>query len=326
MSGDPVTEVSMDRSVRGKMIVMAGPTASGKSQVALRVAQVLGGEIVNADSMQVYRGMDIGTGKPSAEDMMNIPHHLYSMIEPDDGFSVHMYRRMAVEVVDGIRSRGKVPIVVGGTGFYIRALINHGAEDTPARDPEYRRELERIAADGGLSNLYDMLAQYDPSYAVTIHRNNRAHTIRALEYIRCTGRLYSDHCAESESGTDYDALFFFLDCPRDVLRGRIDERIASMVSSGLEDEVRALMDRGLDLSCNPMNGIGYREMFSYLNGDIPFEEAVRIMRTRTYRYSARQRTWFRNKADSVSVDSTDIRSAADDIIAASEDFLSGGSQ
>ena len=301
--------------MRDRIAIISGPTSVGKSEIAIEVAKSIGGEIVSADSMQVYKGMDIGTGKMSTEEMQGVRHHLIDIIDPKDDFNVSKFREMAITAIDDILSRGKMPIIVGGTGFYIKSLLYTKDVPDPGKDHEYREELRRIADEGGLGGLYDELRRIDQRSAEKINRNDRFRIIRALEYNRSTGKRYSDYCDQVTSDEPrYDATFFVLDCERSLLYRRMDERIDRMLSDGLVDEVRSLLDSGVKPSCTSMNGIGYKEICRYISGEIPLEEAVRLIKSNTHHYAVRQCTWFRNQKGTILIDCSDREKAAKEIL------------
>ena len=297
------------------LIIISGPTSSGKSSIALDIAERLNGEIVSADSMQVYKGMDIGSGKLTKEEMKGIRHHLIDVIEPTEDYNVSKFVEMGRKAIDDILSRGKVPIVVGGTGFYIRSLLYTGDTGNPGKDQEYRDQLRELADREGLAGLYDELSAVDPEASRRIDRNNRARIIRALEYNHATGLKYSEYCDSVElPEPKYKARYFVLECERSILYKRMDERIDRMIADGLVDEVRDLISRGVSSKCTSMNGIGYKEIARYLSGEISLEEAVRLIKSNTHHYAVRQSTWFRNQTDSVTIDCSDREKAIEEIM------------
>ena len=301
--------------MKDRIIVISGPTSVGKSEIAIEVAKSIGGEIVSADSMQVYRGMDIGTGKLRPEEMQGIRHHLIDIIDPNEDFNVSKFREYAVAAIEDILSRGKIPIIVGGTGFYIRSLLYTKNVPDPGKDHEYREELRRIADEGGLGGLYDELCKVDPKTSNRVNRNDRFRIIRALEYNHATGKRYSDYCDETTSDEPrYDASFFVLDCDRKELYRRMDERVDRMIAEGLVDEVKSLLENGVTASCTSMNGIGYREICRHLAGEMTLEEAVRQIKSNTHHYAVRQCTWFRNQKGTTAIDCLDRDRATEEII------------
>ena len=277
------------------LIVIAGPTCVGKSQTAIALARQIGGEIVSADSMQVYRGMDIGTAKLPEYMRKGIPHHLIDVADPKEDYSVARFTEDAVKAVESIFSRGHVPIVVGGSGFYIDALLYKQPETEPGTDPDLKYELRIRAADGELEEMYHELERLDPAYAASIHPNNRVRIIRALEYTITTGKTYSEYAGKRSSAKPrYKHRFFVLDDDRKSLYRRIDERVDSMIESGMKDEVKRLIKKGVSRDSVSMQGVGYRQMFDHIIEDMPLDEAVASIKTETRHIAKRQITWLRH--------------------------------
>lgn len=276
-------------------IVIAGPTCTGKSQTALFVAKALGGEIVSADSMQVYRGMDIGTAKLPLSERMGIPHHMIDMADPHDGMNVNAFTEKALECIGDIRDRGKVPIIVGGTGFYIESILFETPEGDAGIDPDYRRRLKQRAENGELGHLYSELCAKDPEYAATVHQNNVMRVVRALEYIHVTGRPYSEYALQGLSDRRFPFRCFVLDDDRRALYARIEARVDEMIADGLEGEVRRLLDGGVDSGSVAMQGIGYRQMCDHIEDGVPLDLTVRDIKNATRRFAKRQLTWFRHR-------------------------------
>jgi tRNA dimethylallyltransferase len=286
-----------DTNARTKIVVILGPTSSGKSELAVRLAEECGGEIVNADSMQVYRGMDIGTAKPSPEQRQRVPHHLLDLVDPDADFSASDFRREADRAISGIREKGKQVFVVGGTGLYIKALLK-GLVDSPSGDESIRRELRETAMQVGGAELLRRLAEVDQVTAARLHPNDQVRIIRALEVFRQTGRPISSFRSDHEfSGDYYDALKIGITVERSELYRRIEERVERMMADGFLEEVRQLLGRGFDPGMKPFRAIGYKELCGYLAGDYPFEEALRLIKRDTRRYAKRQLTWFRRDTE-----------------------------
>lgn len=301
--------------MKDRILIIAGPTSVGKSEIAIDVAKVLDGEIVSADSMQVYRGMDIGTGKLSEDEMGGVRHHMIDVIDPAEDFNVSRFREMAVGAIDDIISRGKLPIIVGGTGFYIKALLHTDDTGDPGKDPDYKNSLRERAEREGLDSLREELMEADSEYLGRITANDRMRIIRALEYHHATGRRYSDHCDSSVNEEPlYDASFFVLECDRSVLYRKMDERVDRMVENGLVEEVRRLLNKGVGRSCTSMNGIGYKEVAKYLSGEMTLDEAVRLIKSNTHHYAVRQSTWFRNQDGAEVIDCSDREQAAKAIL------------
>lgn len=280
-----------------KIIIIVGPTASGKTELALRLAERFDGEIVNADSMQVYRGMDIGTAKPSMELRRRVPHHLIDIVDPDADFSASDFRREAARVIADIHGRGRRVFVVGGTGLYVRALLK-GLVDSPSGAESIRRELQETARRLGGAELLRRLAEVDPETAGRLHPNDQVRIIRALEVYRQTGRPISSFRGEHGfTGDYYDYLKIGIAVERSELYRRIEERVERMLAEGFLDEVRGLLARGYDAGLKPMRAIGYKEICSLLAGAYPLDEAVRLIKRDTRRYAKRQLTWFNRESE-----------------------------
>lgn len=280
-------------SKKPKIIIVLGPTASGKTDLAVRLAERFDGEIVNADSMQVYRGMDIGTAKPSPELRRRIPHHLIDIVDPDADFSASDFRREAARAIAGIHGRGKRAFVAGGTGLYIKALLK-GLVDSPSGAEEIRRELQEEALRLGGEELLRRLAKVDPETAGRLHPNDQVRIIRALEVYLQTGRPISRFRGEHDfAGDYYDALKIGIAVERTELYRRIEERVERMMTEGFPDEVRGLLSRGFEPGLKPFRAIGYKELCACLAGACPFDEAVRLIKRDTRRYAKRQITWFK---------------------------------
>lgn len=281
-----------------KLIVLTGPTAVGKSKLSIELAKRIGGEIISADSMQVYKHMDIGTDKISKEKMEGVPHHLIDILEPDELFNVFLFQKLVKEAIADIASRGKVPIIVGGTGFYIQAVLYDIDFTETDEDMTIRNELEERAANGEEQALFEELKAVDPKSAEIIHANNIKRVIRALEYYKKTGKPISEHNEEQHQRTSpYDFKYFVLTDDREVLYSRIDKRVDAMIKEGLEDEVRALLTMNIDRSATSMQGLGYREMIGYLDGEYDLDRAVYLIKRNTRHFAKRQLTWFRREKD-----------------------------
>ena len=280
------------------LIILTGPTAVGKTELSIALAKSIGGEIISADSMQVYKFMDIGTAKIRPDEMQGVPHHLIDILEPDEAFNVAMFKELAKATVEEIYSRGHVPIVVGGTGFYIQALlydIDFSEEDS---NVSIRKELEDIVEERGAEFLHELLRKVDPESAEQIHANNVKRVIRALEYYRMHGEKISVHnAAERRKKSPYDFLYFVLTNDRKVLYDRIEKRIDKMIEEGLISEVDNLLKKGYDSSLVSMQGLGYKELIPYLKIECSLEEAVYILKRDTRHFAKRQLTWFRRERD-----------------------------
>jgi tRNA dimethylallyltransferase len=278
------------------VVAIVGPTASGKSALALAIARERRGEIVSCDSLQVYRGLDVGSAKATADERATVPHHLLDVVAPDQDFSAADYARLARSALDGIAARGRLPIVAGGTGLYLRAL-RRGLFAGPARDAGLRRRLEAIAQRGGDARLHRLLARVDPEAAARIEVRDRVRVVRALEVYRASGRTLSAHHREdAPAADDRRWLVVGLAPPREVLRAAVEERTRAMLARGLVDEVRALVARhGADL--RPLRAIGYRQAVAVVRGAQTVDQAQRDIVKETMRYAKRQMTWFRHQED-----------------------------
>lgn len=280
-----------------RIVVIGGPTATGKTALSVRIARELGGEVVNADSTQVYRGMDIGTAKPTAEERGGIPHHLFDIRDPDRQLSAAEWASLADEAIAGIAARGRLPLLVGGTGFYLRALL-YGLFDAPEIDPDVRARLAREAATPeGFARVRARLESVDPAAAAKIHPNDAMRTLRALEVFDSSGERISDLRERDDAWRGeprYEALVVGLTLPRDELYRRIDERQAAQVRAGLLEEYRALLAAGFPPELRTLNGLCYRHMRWVHEGTLPLEEAVRLDQRDNRRYAKRQLTWFRS--------------------------------
>ena len=292
------------------LIILTGPTAAGKTDTSIALAKAVDGEIISADSMQVYRHMDIGSAKIRPEEMDGIPHYLIDVLEPEEEFNVVRFQELAKRAIREICSKGKIPILVGGTGFYIQAVlydINFTENDG---DMSYRASLEETARREGSEYLHGMLEKVDPEAAEQIHAHNVKKVIRALEFHHQTGQKISEHNArEREKTSVYNSAYFVLTQDRSVLYEKIDRRVDQMMEAGLLDEVRALKARGLDKNCVSMQGLGYKEILAYLDGAYSLDEAVRIIKRDTRHFAKRQLTWFRREKDVIWIDKTGSVSA-----------------
>ncbi len=279
---------------RPPLLVIVGPTGVGKTAVAVRLGSALPLEAVNADSRQVYRGMDIGTGKPTAEERAALPHHLVDVIDPDERYHVARFRAEALVALRGIRERGRLPVLVGGTGLYVRALLK-GLRPAPPADPALRQELERQAETQGIAALHERLAALDREAAGRLHPNDRVRIIRAIEVRLVAGTPDPEAEAAADwrhSVPAWHLLMVGLRQKEEVLRARLAERARGMLSRGMLEEVRRLREKGYDESLPAMGGIGYRQFSAVLAGRLTEEEALRLMIRDTVRYAKRQMTWF----------------------------------
>lgn len=294
------------------LVILTGPTAVGKTALSILLAKAIDGEIISADSMQVYRYMDIGSAKVTTEEMQGIPHHLMDCYEPDEEFHVVEFQRAAKEAMAGIWQRGHIPIIAGGTGFYIQALVKDIDFTETAGDESYRRELEALAAAKGSGYLHRMLAEADPKAAEEIHANNAKRIIRALEYYHFTGQPISLHNEEEKQKVSpYRYAYFVLNCDREELYQRIDRRVDEMMEQGLLSEVERLRSMGYHRQMVSMQGLGYKELLDYLAGDISLEEAVYRIKRDTRHFAKRQLTWFRREKDVIWISKEDFTGDAE---------------
>ncbi len=280
------------------IVVLTGPTAVGKTELSIQLAKAIGGEIISADSMQVYKYMDVGSAKITPEEMDGVRHYLVDELEPFDEFHVVKFKEYAQKYLNEIYAHGKIPIIAGGTGFYIQALLNDIDFTEQESDSAYRKELEALAEEHGNQYLHDRLKEVDPESAEAIHPNNRKRVIRALEFFQETGGKISEHNAKEQMRTSpYNFAYFVLNDERSHLYKRIDARVDKMIEDGLEAEVRRLKEMGCTKDMVAMQGIGYKEMLSYLDGCYSLEEAVYIIKRETRHFAKRQITWFKRERD-----------------------------
>ena len=285
------------------LIVLTGPTAVGKTKLSIALAKAVNGEIISADSMQVYRYMDVGSAKITPDEMDGVPHHLVDVLDPTEDFNIVLFQQLAKKSMEEIYSKGKIPILVGGTGFYIQAITRDIDFTQSAQDDSYRQELEALAAEKGSSFLHDMLASVDPKSAEDIHENNVKRVIRALEFYKQNGTRISEHNEEQkEHVSPYNLAYFVLNAPRPLLYERIDARVDEMLKNGLVEEVKTLQRMGCHRGMVSMQGLGYKEILAWLEGEYPYDEAVRILKRDTRHFAKRQLTWFRREGEVTWVD------------------------
>lgn len=289
------------------LIILTGPTAVGKTKASIGLAKAIGGEIISADSMQVYRHMDIGSAKITKEEMADVPHYLIDVLEPEEEFHVVRFQQMAKAAMTDIYSRGKIPIIVGGTGFYIQALLYDIDFTENEGDSVYREKLEVLAKEKGAAYLHGQLAMVDPKSAEEIHANNIKRVIRALEFYHQTEQKISEHNErERQKESPYQFCYFVLNDRRECLYERIDQRVDQMIRNGLVQEVQTLKERGCTKQMVSMQGLGYKEIFSYLEGDCSLEEAVYIIKRDTRHFAKRQLTWFKRERDVIWVQKDEL--------------------
>ena len=280
------------------LVILTGPTAVGKTALSIRLAKEIGGEIISADSMQVYKGMDIGSAKIRPEEMQGVPHYLIDELDPDEEFHVVRFQQMAKTYLQQIWQRGHIPIIVGGTGFYIQALLYDIDFTENKNDDVYRQEMEQLASEKGAEYLHQMLAEIDPKSAQDIHANNVKRVIRALEFYHETGQKISEHNEkERQKISPYNFAYFVLNDDRSRLYQRIDQRIDIMLEEGLVEEVKRLKVKGYTRDMVSMQGLGYKEILDYLAGEISLDEAVYRIKRDTRHFAKRQITWFKRERD-----------------------------
>lgn len=285
------------------LIILTGPTAVGKTKASIGLAKAVDGEIISADSMQVYRHMDIGSAKIKPEEMEGIPHHLIDVLEPDDEFHVVKFQQLAKKAMREIWERGHIPIVTGGTGFYIQALLYDIDFDENEKEDAYRKELEAYAREHGAEALHEKLALVDPASAEMIHPNNVKRVIRALEFYEQTGKRISEHNeTQRQRESPYAFAYFVLTDDRAHLYERIDRRVDQMIEEGLVKEVQALKDKGYTKQLVSMQGLGYKEILDYLDGNCTLEEAIYTIKRDTRHFAKRQLTWFKRERDVIWID------------------------
>ena len=285
------------------LIVLTGPTAVGKTSLSISLAKAVNGEIISADSMQVYKGMDIGSAKIRKEEMQGVTHYLVDILEPEEEFHIVKFQELAKAALEEIYAKGKIPILVGGTGFYIQAVTRDIDFTQAEQETSYREELEQFAKEKGAEYLHEKLREVDSKSAENIHANNVKRVIRALEFYHQNGTPISEHNEEQKQQTSpYNLAYFVLTAPREILYERIDRRVDQMMAEGLLEEVKSLRERGCHRGMVSMQGLGYKEILAYLEGEYPLEEAVRILKRDTRHFAKRQLTWFRREQDVIWVD------------------------
>ena len=278
------------------LIVLTGPTAVGKTSLSISLAKAVGGEIISADSMQVYKHMNIGTAKITEEEMCGVPHFLIDELEPDEEFNVTVFKNKVMKYIEEIRKRGHIPIIVGGTGFYIQSVIYDINFSEYGDDSEVRRKYEEMAETLGKTELHKKLSEADKDYADSVSENNVKKVVRALAFYEMTGEKLSAHNKkERERTSPFDFAYFVLTMERKKLYERIDHRVDLMFEMGLADEVKSLMARGYNKSMVSMQGIGYKEVIDYLNGETSLSECMDIIKRDTRHFAKRQLTWFKRE-------------------------------
>ncbi len=312
----------MELTSQRPLVILTGPTAVGKSALSIAVAKAIGGEIISADSMQVYRHMDIGSAKIRPEEMAGVPHHLIDVLEPTEAFNVVVFQELAKQALAEIYGRGNIPIVVGGTGFYIQALLYDIDFTENDEDTALRRSLEELARREGAEALYERLRAVDPVSCESIHAHNVKRVIRAIEFYEKTGKRISEHNKEQrENISPYRFAYFVLNDEREKIYQNIDRRVDQMMAQGLVEEVQALREMGCHKGMVSMQGLGYKEILSYLEGEITLEEAVYLIKRDTRHFAKRQLTWFRREKEVIWVQKNDIDQNGQMCLKFMQDFL-----
>ncbi|MBU8907380.1 tRNA (adenosine(37)-N6)-dimethylallyltransferase MiaA [Desertibacillus haloalkaliphilus] len=290
--------------MKEKLVVIVGPTAVGKTKTSIELAKALHGEVISGDSMQVYRGMDIGTAKIKREEMEGVPHHLIDICDPIESFSVASFQSRVKPLITSINERGHIPFIVGGTGLYIKAVTHDYQFAKAPSDPRYREELEAFVEVHGVEELHKQLKEVDPLSYETIHPNNYRRVIRALEVYHLTKRTIGDFQEKQPDESPYDLVMIGLTMDRKVLYERINLRVDLMIKQGLIEEAERLYAQGVR-DCQSVQAIGYKEIYEYIEGKVSKQEAIELLKRNSRRYAKRQLTWFRNKADVTWFDLTD---------------------
>ncbi len=284
------------------LIIIAGPTAVGKTDLSLRLSKLINGSVISCDSMQVYKGMDIGTAKVTSAETDGIPHYLIDVLDPFEEFNIVMFKDMATQAIKDIYAAGRIPVMVGGTGFYIQSVLYDISFDETDDDQEYRDTLTELIKSRGNEYVHGLLQDIDPEAAKNIHHNDHKRLIRALEYHKQTGRLISEHNRNCSSDTSpYDFCYFFIEDDRKKIYERIDERVDEMLRKGLVDEVKGLLDRGLTRQHVSMQGLGYKEIIDHLEGKISLDEAVYRIKRDSRHFAKRQITWSKREKDIIRI-------------------------
>ena len=300
--------------MKKKLIVLTGPTAVGKTDLSIKLCKKINGEVISADSMQVYKRMDIGSAKISEEEKDSVTHHLIDCLEPSEDFNVFLFQKMAKEALSKIYNANHIPVLVGGTGFYIQALLyDIDFKEEPEND--IRLKYEKLAEDRGESYIYDLLCQKDPEYAQSLHPNNIRKVIRALEYIEINNSKFSVHnSTQRQKESEYDFRYFVLNDNRQNIYDNIDKRVDLMIQKGLVDEVSALKSEGLNKNNISMQGLGYKEILDYLDNKCSLQEAVDTIKLQTRHFAKRQLTWFRRERDVIWINKPDFEYDKDRIL------------
>lgn len=288
----------MSEDKKKPLVILTGPTAVGKTELSIRLAKAINGEIISADSIQVYKHFDIGSAKVTKEEMDGVKHYLIDVLEPDEEFNIYVFKKLAMEAMDEIYAKGKIPIIAGGTGFYIQALLYDIEFSEEEGDKTYRHMLEKKAELEGVTVIHDMLKEVDPEAAKEIHENNLKRVIRALEYYNETGMRISEHNKEQrQKESPYNFRYYVLNMDREKLYNRVNLRVDIMAENGLVDEVTKLKEMGYGKELNSMQGIGYKEIRDYVDGVYDYETAIETLKKNTRNFAKRQITWFKREKE-----------------------------
>ena len=290
----------MSKIEKKPLVILTGPTAVGKTETSIKLAKAINGEIISADSIQVYKHFDIGSAKIRKEEMDGVKHYLIDVLEPDEEFNIFVFKKLAMEAMEEIYSKGKIPIIAGGTGFYIQALLYDVEFSEEEGDKTYRHMLENKAKEEGVTAIHNMLKEVDPEAAKEIHENNLKRVIRALEYYNETGMRISDHNKEQrQKESPYNFRYYVLNMDREKLYERVNLRVDIMVENGLIDEVKKLKEMGYGKELNSMQGIGYKEIRDYVDGVYDYDTAIETLKKNTRNFAKRQITWFKREKEVV---------------------------
>lgn len=295
---------------KNKVICIVGPTASGKTGLGIELAKKINGEVISADSMQIYRNLNVGTAKVTEEEAQGIKHHIIDVCDVNEKFSVADFKAMCYDKIEEIISQGKTPIIVGGTGLYVSSVVDNMNFEEIEIDLEYRKKLENLAKEKGSDYLYNMLLEIDPQSTKDIHKNNVKRVIRALEIAKNSSKLKSKHMEEetirkNTEDSKYDFSVFCIEWPRELLYDRINQRVDIMARDGLVDEAKYVYELKLDSECTCMQAIGYKEFFPYFEGEKTLDECIEKLKQETRKYAKRQMTWFNNKLSCIYLNGQD---------------------
>lgn len=305
----------MSENVKKPLVILTGPTAVGKTEISIKLAKAINGEIISADSIQVYKHFDIGSAKVTKEEMDGVKHYLIDVLEPDEEFNIYVFKKLAIEAMDEIYAKGKIPIIAGGTGFYIQALLYDVEFSEEEGDKTYRHMLEKKAEIEGVTSIHNMLKEIDPEAAKEIHENNLKRVIRALEYYNETGMRISEHNKEQrQKESPYNFKYYVLNMDREKLYNRINMRVDIMVENGLIDEVTKLKEMGYGKELNSMQGIGYKEIRDYVDGVYDLDTAIETLKKNTRNFAKRQITWFKREKEVVWLNHEEFHNDKDKIL------------